>query len=254
MAELTGKVALITGGSTGIGLATAECFAREGAAVVIADVNDQAGEAALDKLRALGAEARYVHTDVSKPEDCERMVAETVAAFGRLDFAFNNAGISGGDQPQPTADYGLDLWHKVININLSGVYYCLRAQIPAMLKNGGGAIVNTSSVAGQIAFPGTAGYTAAKHGVVGLTKVVAAEYSAHGIRCNAIGPGFIETPMTQNVFASEQAQQWIQAICPAARTGQPEEIANVVYWLCHPGSSYLSGAYLPVDGGLLAKR
>jgi NAD(P)-dependent dehydrogenase (short-subunit alcohol dehydrogenase family) len=254
MAELAGKVVLITGGSTGIGLATAERFAREGAAVVIADVNDQAGEAALDKLRSLGAEARYVHTDVSKPEDCERMVAETVAAFGRLDFAFNNAGISGGDSTPPTVDYGLDLWQKVININLSGVYYCLRAQIPAMLKNGGGAIVNTSSVAGQIAFAGTAGYTAAKHGVVGLTKVVAAEYSTQGIRCNAIGPGFVDTPMTQNVFASEQAQQWVQAICPAGRTGKPEEIANVVYWLCHPGSSYLTGTYLPVDGGLLAKR
>jgi NAD(P)-dependent dehydrogenase (short-subunit alcohol dehydrogenase family) len=185
MAELSGKVALITGGSTGIGLATAELFARQGAAVVIADVNAAAAEQAVAQLRAAGGEALFVKTDVSNPQDCERMMEETMQAYGRLDFAFNNAGISGGDQPQPTADYGLDLWHKVININLSGVYYCLRAQIPAMLKNGGGAIVNTSSVAGQIAFPGTAAYTASKHGVVGLTKVVAAEYSAQGIRCNA---------------------------------------------------------------------
>jgi NAD(P)-dependent dehydrogenase (short-subunit alcohol dehydrogenase family) len=254
MQELSGKVALITGGSTGIGLASAELFARQGTAVVIADVNTPAAEAAVAEIRAAGGQASYVNTDVSRPEDCERMVEYTVDQYGRLDFAFNNAGISGGDQTPPTVDYGLSLWHKVISINLSGVFYCLRAQIPAMLRNGGGAIVNTSSVAGQIAFSGTAGYTAAKHGVVGLTKVVAAEYSAQGIRCNAIGPGFIDTPMTQQVFASEQAQQWIQAICPAARSGRPEEIASVVYWLCHPSSSYLSGAYLPVDGGLLAKR
>jgi len=254
MAELSGNVALITGGSTGIGLATAQLFARHGAAVVIADVNAQAAEAAVAGIRAAGGEARFVKTDVSKPEECERMVQDTVHAYGRLDFAFNNAGISGAEQQIPIADASLDTWHQVININLSGVYYCLRAQIPAMLRNGGGAIVNTSSVAGQIAFPGTAAYTASKHGVVGLTKVAAAEYSAHGIRCNAIGPGFIDTPMTQHVFASEQAQQWVQAICPAARTGKPEEIASVVYWLCHPSSSYLTGAYLPVDGGLLAKR
>lgn len=250
MKEFNDKVVLITGASTGIGRAAATAFARDGAKVVLADVNAEVGEAFAAELRRAGSDALFVRTDVSRAEDCEAMVARTLQTFDRLDVAFNNAGISGEPQTY-TQEYSLDLWEKIIGINLSGVFYCMRYEIPALLKSGGGAIINTSSVAGQIAFPGTAGYTASKHGVVGLTKVVATEYGAQGIRCNALAPGMIETPMTQVALGHEQARAAMLQGIPVKRFGKPEEMADVVLWLGSSRASYVNGAYIAADGGYL---
>lgn len=250
MKEFNDKVVLITGGSTGIGRAAATAFARDGAKLVLADVNADVGEAFAAELRKAGGDALFVRTDVSRAEECEAMVARALETFGRLDVAFNNAGIS--DAPQTaTPEYSLDLWEKIIGINLSGVFYCMRYEIPALLNSGGGAIINTSSIAGQIAFPGTAGYTASKHGVVGLTKVVAAEYGARGIRCNALAPGMIETPMTRAALDSEQARAAMLQGIPAKRFGKAEEMADVVVWLGSSRASYVNGAYIAADGGYL---
>ena len=193
MNEMKDKVALITGAATGIGRATAELFAREGARLMLADLNVELGEALAAELRAAGHEAFFVATNVGKAGDCERMVAATVERFGRLDAAFNNAGISDGPVPPGTIDYPLELWDRIIAVILSCVFYCMRYEIRAMLETAGsGAIVNTSSLAGQVAFSGIPGYVASKHGVVGLTRTVAVEYGAKGIRCNAVAPGFID--------------------------------------------------------------
>lgn len=253
MNEMKGKVALITGAATGIGRAAAELFAREGARLVLADLNEEQGEGLADQLRAGGSEAVFVKTDVAKAGDCERMVNAAVERFGRLDAAFNNAGISDGPVPPGTVDYPLELWDRIIAVNLSGVFYCMRYEIRAMLASGGGSIVNTSSLAGQIAFPGIPGYVAAKHGVVGLTKTVAVEYGSKGIRCNAIGPGFIKTPMTQPVFAAQQFQDMVLAAVPAGRVAEPAEVAESALWLCSDRASYVNGAFLAVDGGFLSQ-
>lgn len=253
MQENKGRVAIVTGAASGIGRATARVFAEAGMSLALSDVAVDAGEALAAELRASGARAEFVRTDVSKPEDCERLVQFAVEKFGALHVAFNNAGITDGPLPPGTADYPLDLWQRIIAVNLSGVFYCLRYQIPAMLKSGGGAIINTSSIAGQIAFPGVPGYVASKHGVVGLTKVVAAEYGARGIRCNAVGPGFIETPMTSDVFGNDQVRSMLLAGVPSGRIGTAEEIARAVLWLSSDAASYVNGAYIPVDGGYLAR-
>jgi NAD(P)-dependent dehydrogenase (short-subunit alcohol dehydrogenase family) len=253
MNEMKGKVALITGAATGIGRATAELFAREGARLVLADFNAEQGEQLAAQLVAAGSEAMFVKTDVSKAEDCERMVDAAVQRFGRLDAAFNNAGISDGPAAPGTVDYPLDLWERIIAVNLSGVFYCMRFEIRAMLANGGGAIVNTSSLAGQIAFGGIPGYVASKHGVVGLTRTVAVEYGSKGIRCNAIGPGFIDTPMTRPVFASPQFRAGVPMAVPMGRVAQPGEVAEAALWLSGDRASYVNGAFLSVDGGFLSQ-
>ncbi len=254
MNELNGKVAIITGAATGIGRASAELFAREGAKLILADLNVEQGEALAGSLRAAGSEAFFVKTNVGKAEDCERMVAAAIEKFGRLDVAFNNAGISDGPLPPGTIDYPLELWDRVIAVNLSGVFYCMKFEIRAMLDSAGaGAIVNTSSLAGQIAFAGIPGYVASKHGVVGLTRTVAVEYGPKGIRCNAVAPGFIKTPMTQPVFASQQFQQAVPAAVPMGRVAEPGEVAEAALWLCSDRASYVNGAFLPVDGGFLSQ-
>ena len=254
MNELNGKVALITGAATGIGRATAELFAREGASLVLADLNAAQGEALAAELRARGTQAHFVLTNVAQAADCERMVAFTLDKFGRLDAAFNNAGISDGPVPPATIDYPLELWDRLIAVNLSGVFYGMRYQLRAMLESGrGGSIVNTSSIAGQIGFAGTPGYVASKHGVIGLTKVVAIEYGAKGIRCNAVCPGFIETPMTRDVLASEQFKPLVSAAVPMERVAKASEVAEGVLWLCSERSSYVNGSCLTVDGGYLAR-
>ena len=253
MNEMNGKVALITGAATGIGRAAAELFAREGARLILADLNEEQGEGLAAQLRAGGSEALFVKTDVAKAGDCERMVNAAVERFGRLDAAFNNAGISDGPLPPGTIDYPLELWDRIIAVNLSGVFYCMRYEIRAMLASGGGSIVNTSSLAGQVAFAGIPGYVAAKHGVVGLTKTVAVEYASKGIRCNAVGPGFVETPMTRPVFAAQQFQDMVPAAVPAGRVGEAAEVAESALWLCSDRASYVNGAFLAVDGGFLAQ-
>lgn len=253
MYELQDKVAIITGAASGIGRAAALRFAGEGAKLALADLDASAGDALVAELRARGSEAFFRRVDVADAAQCQALVDAAVAHYGRLDCAFNNAGISDGPVPPGTIDYPLELWDRMIAVNLSGVFYGLRAQIRAMLANGGGAIVNTASIAGQIGLAGIPGYVAGKHGVVGLTKTVAVEYGAHNIRCNAVAPGFVETPMIKPVMAAPQFREMAASTVPAGRVGTAEEIANVVVWACSDRASYVNGAVLAADGGFLAR-
>jgi NAD(P)-dependent dehydrogenase (short-subunit alcohol dehydrogenase family) len=251
MADLANKVALVTGAGSGIGRATALLLAREGATVVVSDVSEDGGQETVRLITAARGAASFVRADVSKAEDCEALVRETVARYGALHLACNNAGIAG---PQgPTGDYPLDGWQQVIGINLSGVFYCLRYQIPAMLAAGGGAIVNMASILGQVAFAGSPAYVAAKHGVVGLTQSAAVEYAAAGIRVNAVGPGFISTPLLSGLEAQPGALEQLVALHPIGRLGKAEEVAELVLWLLSDRASFVTGAYYAVDGGYLAR-
>lgn len=245
------KVALITGGSSGIGRAVALAWARAGAHVVVSDVNHEGGEATAELIRNAGVQALFVPADVSKPEDCEALVRRTVDHFGRLDAACNNAGI-GGPQAH-TADYPLDGWAQVIGINLSGVFYGMKFQLAAMLKNGGGTITNMASVLGAVGFAGAPAYAAAKHGVIGLTQAAALEYSARGVRINAVGPGFIQTPMISKLEEDQAVNDMLVAAHPIGRLGRAEEVAELVLWLSSDKASFVTGAYYPVDGGYLAR-
>ncbi|AVO40606.1 SDR family oxidoreductase [Simplicispira suum] len=248
---LKDKVALITGGSSGIGRAVALAWAREGAKVVVSDVDRGGGGETVEQVRAAGSEAIFIAADVGKPEDCEALVRGAVEKFGRLDIACNNAGIGG---PQaPTADYPLDGWAQVIAINLSGVFYGMKYQLPAMLKNGGGAIVNMASILGAVGFAGAPAYAAAKHGVVGLTQATALEYSAQGVRINAVGPGFIHTPMISALEEDKAINDMLVAAHPIGRLGRAEEVAELVLWLSSDKASFVTGSYYPVDGGYLAR-
>ena len=248
---LKDKVALITGGASGIGRAVALAWAREGAKVVVSDVDRGGGEETAEQVRAAGSEALFVAADVGKPEDCEALVQRAVQKFGRLHIACNNAGIGGAQAP--TADYPLDAWAQVIAINLSGVFYGMKYQLPAMLKNGGGAIVNMASILGAVGFAGSPAYSAAKHGVLGLTQATALEYSAQGVRVNAVGPGFIHTPMISALEENQAVNDMLVAAHPIGRLGRAEEVAELVLWLSSSKASFVTGAYYPVDGGYLAR-
>jgi len=247
MGKLSGKVALVTGGGSGIGRATAVAFSREGAKVVVADVIVPGGEETVRMIKQSGGEAVFVKTDVSKASDVEALVNKAVSTYGRLDCAANNAGING--QTQSLTDCTEDNWDKVIGIDLKGVWLCMKYEIPQMLKHGGGAIVNTSSIAGLVV-AGAAPYTSAKHGVVGLTKVAAAEYGTQGIRVNAVSPGVIHTPMTDPLLKEmPDVINMMKMATPMARIGQPEEIANTIVWLCTSEAFFITGVVVPVDGG-----
>jgi NAD(P)-dependent dehydrogenase (short-subunit alcohol dehydrogenase family) len=249
---LKNKVALVTGASSGIGRATALTFAREGARVVVSDVDIGQGEATAAMVRAQGGEAKFVHADVGKPADSQALVSATVGLYGRLDIACNNAGIGG--PVAMTADYPIDGWEKVLNINLSGVFFGMQAQLAAMLKNGngGGSIVNVASVLGSVGGPRSPAYTAAKHGVIGLTQTAAWEYGAKGIRINAVGPGFIHTPMVHNLETDPAASAALIAAHALGRLGRPEEVAELITWLASDRASFATGGFYPVDGGYLA--
>jgi NAD(P)-dependent dehydrogenase (short-subunit alcohol dehydrogenase family) len=251
MNTFTGKVALVTGAGSGIGRAVALGYARDGARVVISDVDDRGGQETVNLIRQSGGEAAYFHADVSDATACQALVDFTLHNYGRLDIACNNAGIGG--ESNPTGAYSAAGWDKVLGVNLSGVFYCMRYEIPAMLQNGGGAIVNMASILGETAFAGAPAYVAAKHGVVGLTKTAALEYGQQGIRVNAVGPAFIQTPMIAALENDPGLNAMLVGKHPIGRLGQPEEVAELVLWLSSDKASFVTGAYYPVDGGYLAQ-
>lgn len=247
--DFSGRVALVTGGASGMGWAACERFARRGAAVVLADVNEAVARERLAELAAAGADARFVRCDVAAAADCERAVRTALREFGRLDAAFNNAGYPG--EMKPLHEQSSEAWDRVIAVTLSGVFHCMRAEIAAMLDSGGGVIVNNASIAGLVGFPTIAPYSAAKHGVIGLTQTAALEYGARGIRINAVCPGYMDTPMT-HASTTPEMRQALAASTPVGRLGLAGEAAEVAVWLCSPAASYVNGAMVPVDGGVLA--
>jgi NAD(P)-dependent dehydrogenase (short-subunit alcohol dehydrogenase family) len=248
MGDLEGKVAVVTGGAVGIGRAAAELFARHGASVVVADVDIDHGRDTVARIEDGGGRGSFVRTDVTDAADVVAMVAHAVDTFGGLDCALNNAGIAA--PLAPLAEYPDDGWDRALAVMLTGVYRCLKAEIVTMLERGGGAIVNVASGVGLVAYPEQAAYTAAKHGVVGLTKVAALDYGARGIRVNAICPGTARTPMVDRALAhAPSIGEHLKALHPMGRIAEAEEIAEAAVWLCSPAASFVLGVALPVDGG-----
>lgn len=249
---MQGKVALVTGAAYGIGRATAVAFARNGAKVVLADTSEEGGVEAAREVEKAGGQAIFVRCDVSNESDVKEVIRRTLETFGRLDYAFNNAGIEGVQGA--TQDCTTENWNRVMDVNLKGVWLCMKHQIPVMLKQGAGSIVNCSSIAGQIGFPGIPAYAASKHGVIGLTKAAALENARTGIRVNVVCPGVIRTPMIDRFTqGNDQARQQLEAGEPMGRMGEPEEISSAVLWLCSPGASFVTGHSLTVDGGWTAQ-
>lgn len=249
--RFSGKTALITGAGSGIGRATAIAFAAEGANVIACDVDDAGGEATVATIRNGGAEAEFVHADVSRAADCAAMVDRAVKRFGRLDVAFNNAGINVA--VAPIADIDEATWQRIVGINLTGVFLSMKAEIPAMKRNGGGAIINTASVGGLIGTAGVTAYCATKHGVVGLTKSAALDYIKDGIRINAICPGGTRTAMLEEWFKNPDVERAAVAGTPIGRMADPAEIARSVLFLASDESSFMVGHALVADGGLTAQ-
>lgn len=249
MTLLKNKVAFVSGGGSGIGREVAKAYAHEGAKVVISDINVEHGEETVKSIKENGGEAFFIKGDSSSAKDNKEMVAAIVAKYGQLDIACNNAGMGG--PAKPTGDYEPEEWDRVIALNLNGVFYACRYQLEQMEKNGGGSIVNIASIHGQVAAPNSPAYTASKHGVVGLTKNIAAEYAQKNIRCNAIGPGYIETPLLNDNLNKEMMQA-VAAKSPINRLGTPEEIAQLVVFLSSDKSSFTTGSYIISDGGYTA--
>jgi len=248
--EYQGKVVLVTGGSYGIGRAAAIDFAKRGAKVVIADIDTVRGEETLEKIRVAGGKAIFVKTDVSSEDDVKELIEKTVLTYGKLDCAFNNAGIH--KQFISTIDFTAEDWEEMINVNLKSVWLCMKYEIPQMLKQGKGAIVNTSSAAGLVGAPSNPAYPASKHGVVGITKSTALEFARKGIRVNCVCPGPTRTGMNEELTATnpEMVKAMDQKV-PMGRIGEPEEVAAAAIFLCSDEASYITGHALPVDGGIV---
>ena len=251
MDELKDKVAIVTGASSGIGRATVELFAREGAVVIAADVTDDAGRKLADALAGAGHTCTYVHADMAHEADVQAMVYLALSQYGRLDVLFNNAGIEGDFAP--AAEMSLDTWERTIAVNLRGVFLGTKYGVEAMLRSGGGSIVNNASVAGLVGFAGGAAYCASKGGVVQLTRAVALDYATQGIRVNCLCPGVIDTPMVERALSMPGVREQIEGAEPIGRLGRPEEVAELALFLASDRSSFLTGAVIPVDGGYVAR-
>jgi NAD(P)-dependent dehydrogenase (short-subunit alcohol dehydrogenase family) len=248
--DYSGKVAIVTGGGSGIGEACAQTFARSGASVIVADFDEEGGNRVTEAINGEGAAATFVRVDVSQPDQVEKMVASAVATYGGLHVAVNNAGIGGAQSL--TGDYPLDSWKQVMGVNLDGVFYCMRYELPAMLESGGGSIVNMASILGSVGFANSPAYVAAKHGVVGLTKTAAVEYSAQGVRINSVGPGFIRTPLL-DANLDEATLTAIASMHPIQRLGTAQEVADLVAFLGSDEASFCTGGYYLVDGAYTAQ-
>jgi NAD(P)-dependent dehydrogenase (short-subunit alcohol dehydrogenase family) len=248
--QLKGRVALVTGGSSGIGRATAFKFAAEGAKVVVADVNVKGGEETVRLIKEAGGTAIFVKTDVARADEVEALVSKAVAVYGRLDCAFNNAGISIEGRAHEVSE---EEWDRLMGVNLKGVWLCMKHELIQMLEQGHGAIVNTSSIWGLVGATGETPYVASKHGVSGLTKAAALDYAPEGIRVNEVCPGYIETPMTAGTLSDPAARDRIIARQPFGRVGGPEEVAEAVVWLCSDAASFVTGHSMVVDGGIVVQ-
>lgn len=250
MKTLENKVAIVTGAASGIGEAAAKLLALEGARVIVSDLSEEKGQRVVEEIRKNGGEAFFIKNDASKAADHEQLVKETVARYGKLNIAVNNAGIGGASAP--TGEYPLDVWQKVIDVNLSGVFYGMRYQLPEMAKAGSGSIINVASILGQVGFANAPAYVAAKHGVVGLTKTTALEYAQQNIRVNSIGPGFIYTGLVNEETMGKEALSFLEQKHALGRLGNVQEVAELILFLASDKASFITGSYYPVDGGYLA--
>lgn len=251
MRQLEGKIALVTGASSGIGRATALAFAREGAKIIVADLDEEGGQETIDKVKKGGSEAIFVKTDVSQATEVEALIRKAVKTYGQLNCAVNNAGTA--------SEWGFlheaseETWDHVININLKGVWLCMKYEIPQMLKQGGGTIINISSIMGVAGHINKPIYATSKHGVIGLTKSAALQYAKSGIRVNAVCPGWIRTPLTESRLNDPESRERMIATVPLGRVGVPEEVAEAIIWLCSDAASYVTGHTMMVDGGYIAQ-